>query len=134
MWRELSEACEAPELVAAQHGQNKAWPPTPPYPPPHAGREGGGRARASPLPALQLLPRESKSALVAFGVALGNAFERIGLQDENSATFEADPFLLLPNAQLPVCAFAGHADEVAEVLLGHGDLALAGALVALRQA
>ena len=42
--------------------------------------------------------RVKAEALRALGIAFGYAFERLRRQDDNFAPFEADPFVLLPNA------------------------------------
>jgi hypothetical protein len=58
------------------------------------------------------------------GTAFGNGGELIGRQYHHGVALEAHPFLVFPDAQLLVDAFAGHPDDVAEVPLGDGDLAL----------
>src|SRR5580704_5493039 len=45
-------------------------------------------------------------------------------QNESCAAFQANPLALFPSAQLPVDAFTGRSDHVAEIILGDGNLAL----------
>lgn len=66
------------------------------------GREGVGAAQTGgeikSKRSCQAPLRVKAEALRALGIAFGYAFERLRRQDDNFAPFEADPFVLLPNA------------------------------------
>jgi len=62
----------------------------------------------------------------------GQRLKRRGVQHDDRAVFEADPVPHRPGAQLLVDALAGHADHLADFLLGDRDgQAVLGCLVPL---
>ena len=56
-----------------------------------------------------------------FVAALGEFPERIGIEHNDSAVLEPNPFARGPNPQLLVDALPGHADHLANFLLRNGD-------------
>src|SRR5271170_2357596 len=59
----------------------------------------------------------------AVGTVFGDGGEVIDRQDHHGVALQAHPFLVFPDAQLLVDAFARHPDDVAEIFLGDRDLA-----------
>ena len=62
-------------------------------------------------------------ALIAFASrpCFGQRLKGFGIQHNDGPMFEANPAAGGPNPQLLVDAFPGHADHLAELLLGNGD-------------
>src|ERR1700676_1326156 len=60
-----------------------------------------------------------------FAPRSGERLKRLGIQHHDGAVFEANPVARRPGPQLLVDAFAGHADHLADFLLGDGDAAAA---------
>src|ERR1700732_2067205 len=73
-----------------------------------------------------LLPAQIRAyQLMIFAPCAGERLKRLGIQHHDGAVFEANPIARRPGPQLLVDAFAGHADHLADFLLGDGDAAAA---------
>src|SRR5580704_8765297 len=94
------------------------WPPTR-----TVRRDPRVRERRVPRPSRGV--REPCARSRPLATFLGDGGDRIERQYHHGVALEAHPFLVFPDAQLLVDAFARHSDEVAEILLGDRNLALA---------